>query len=79
VPVGEDQKLADGSLVAVSGGQPEGRHHTRGADREANLEPVHPLGFGYAAAESRLTGEQALVGSRCRPDATRGSWRPRLP
>ena len=61
-----DQKLADGSLVAVGGGQPEGRHHTCGADREANLEPIHPLGFGHATAESRLTGEQALP---ARPDA----------
>ncbi len=40
--------------------------HTLGADREANLEPIHPLGLGHATAESRLTGEQALP---ARPDA----------
>ena len=58
--VGGEQKLADGSLVAVGGGQSESPHYTRGADREANLEPIHPLALGHATTQSYLTGERAL-------------------
>jgi hypothetical protein len=61
VAAGGDQELPDGSLVAVERSQTEDGDDSFGGHRERHLETVNPLGFGDAAAESRLPGKQALA------------------
>src|SRR5215208_5080964 len=61
VPVGRNQEVAYGPLVAVGRRESEGNHDPFRVHRKGHLEAVHPLGLGYAAAEGGLSGEETLT------------------
>ncbi len=61
VSIASDEELPDGALVAIGGGEAEGRYYAFRGDGQRYLEAVDPLGFGDVPLEGGLAGEEALT------------------
>src|SRR5215211_4651014 len=60
VAIFRKESIADGPLVAVGRSQPKGGDDALRVHHQSDLEAVDPLGFGAAASEGCLPGEEPL-------------------
>jgi hypothetical protein len=58
VAIFREEGIADGAFVAVGRSQPKGRDDALGIHHQSDLETIDPLGFGAAASEGGLPGEE---------------------